>query len=355
MRALRRGGSASRRSAYPPAQGERVDGRPRPGGGVPEEGEPLRGGDRGGRRRAERSRAERRGAGHPARQGRQRDHHRRRAAGQAQPPVAVHPGPLHLARAEEGVPRQPHPVRGARQGGGQARLRQGPRGPAHDEAGDDPEAHEGGVRDPADAGVDPRHRAQDLLRRQPVRVREAGGGAGVGDHHEEQGAGGAGRHRGQGRRRQDQQGLPRPGGEVLDRREDQGPRRRPALLPPHRRRSGDRHATGGGDQGGLRPAADRRGVRRDRRRRRHLVGDQADRPSQGDDQELRRREAVDPVEAAPGEAAGRAGGLRDQPAHPGQDRGLRRQPGQGADRHLQPAGSWRSPRSRRPDTPSEQP
>src|SRR5262249_40042683 len=72
--------------------------------------------------------AARRGAAGAAGQDRCRHDHARRAPGADQPPVAVHPGALHLAGAEEGVPRLADPVRGAGQGGRAARARPRPRG-----------------------------------------------------------------------------------------------------------------------------------------------------------------------------------------------------------------------------------
>ena len=83
----------------------------------------------------------------PRRRHRQRHHHhRRRVQGPPRRAVALHPGPLRHAGAQEGVPRQPDPLRGAGQGGRAAGARQGPRG-----AADAPQDHgaEAGAEDPS--------------------------------------------------------------------------------------------------------------------------------------------------------------------------------------------------------------
>ena len=54
--------------------------------------------------------------------------------------VALHPRPLHDARAQEGVPRQPGPLRGAGARGREAGAREGPGRPAHPEEDHGPEA-----------------------------------------------------------------------------------------------------------------------------------------------------------------------------------------------------------------------
>ena len=70
-----------------------------------------------------------------------------------------------------------------------ARPRQGSRGRPHDEAGDDPEADARRVRREGQRRHGQRRRDEEVLRREPRRVRQARGGPRLGDHPQEQGAG----------------------------------------------------------------------------------------------------------------------------------------------------------------------
>ena len=123
---------------------------------------------------------------------------RRRRAGADQQAVAVRARALHHHRQEEGVPGQPDPLRGDGQRGREARLRQGSRGHAGDEAADDLEVPAEGLRIEAEGRGRPRRRRREVLQGAPGRVQPEGRGPRQRDRGQGQGQGRQGVRRGEG-------------------------------------------------------------------------------------------------------------------------------------------------------------
>ena len=274
-------------------------------------------------------------AGRGPGQDRRRHHHRRGIPGAHQPAVALRARPLHLDGAQEGVPRQPGALRGAGQRGRAPRPRQGSRGRPHHEAGDDPEAAQGRVRQAAHGGHH-RRRVQEVLRRAPRRVQQARGSA---------------------RQLDPGQGLsPRPRRCMADSRikgvDNQGFRNLVAEYSQDqatKERGGDlryfdaktkdvpKELVDGAFK--LQNIGDTSEPIKTAAGRGHP---QADRPAQGAGAHVRRSEAADPQQALPRQAPGLDGVVRQEPARQG-ERQRSTSPSSPRCRSRAPAGQYPGP------------